>query len=74
MNDSLLFHILIHFLYQACIIPILKSGDSTDFKTYRPISILPLFNSFIGKCIYPRANGLENAYIHEQMVSKVNAI
>ena len=40
----------------ACVTPVFKSGDQTQTKNYRPISILPTFNKIFEKCLYARLN------------------
>ena len=41
-------------LKHAVVTPIFKSGTSTDSSNYRPISILPLLNKIIEKCMLSR--------------------
>ena len=35
----------------ACVIPIFKSGDTSSFTNYRPISVLPVFSKILEKLI-----------------------
>ena len=53
-NKSLLHGIFPDLLKIARIIPIFKSGDSSDPKNYRPISLLPSFSKIFEQIIYNR--------------------
>ena len=49
-------------LKHADVIPIFKTGSSTDINNYRPISILPLLSKIFEKCIYSRLVGFMDRY------------
>jgi hypothetical protein len=57
INDSLSSGIFPQSLKRATIIPLFKSGDSSDINNYRPISTLPMLSKILEKCIYVRMSG-----------------
>ncbi|ELT99298.1 hypothetical protein CAPTEDRAFT_67004, partial [Capitella teleta] len=38
----------------AIVIPVHKSGDSTNFQNYRPISVLPVFSKVFERIMHAR--------------------
>ena len=51
INNSIAQGIFPDILKNASVIPIYKSGSSTDVNNYRPISILPLLSKIFEKCV-----------------------
>ena len=45
------------FCKVARVVPIYKTGDSTDVNNYRPISILPIFSKIFEKIVYHQLYG-----------------
>ena len=54
MNMSLLNGVFPSELKIACMIPLLKSGESNKFSNYRPVSVLPLFSKILERLMYGR--------------------
>ena len=53
-NESLSTGIVPEGMKLAKIVPIYKSGDSSLFSNYRPISVLPVFSKILEKLVYNR--------------------
>lgn len=54
INQSLITGIVPQNMKLAKVIPIYKSGDSSQIKNYRPISLLPSFSKILERIVYNR--------------------
>ena len=54
MNISLLNGVFPSELKIACVIPLFKSGEPSNFSNYRPVSVLPLFKKILERLMYSR--------------------
>ena len=61
INRSLLTGIVPNQLKLAKVIPIYKASDPTEFKNYRPISILPAFSKIFEKVMYRKVTSFLNS-------------
>jgi len=52
VNSSLISGIFPDKLKIAKILPVLKKGDSEDFSSYRPVSLLPIFSKIYERVVY----------------------
>ena len=46
----------------ARVVPLFKSGDSTLFSNYRPVSVLPLFSKILERLMYKRLLAFVNKH------------
>ena len=62
MNLSIMKGIFPSELKIARVIPLFKSGDSTSFSNYRPVSVLPLISKILERLMYTRLLSFINKY------------